>query len=236
MSELVWIEGETRTNISIRGKNSADYIKVNDPGPRVDRDAVRALLERIHGLTRPGDLWVMSGSLPPGAPPEFYARAIETARAGGAEVFLDTSGAALRMGCEAKPALIKPNLDEIIDLTGQPIESPQGAAGAAAALRKTGLGQVVISLGAMGVVAAEASSVWHCPPLPVRSLNPVGAGDALLAGMAAARVRGWEFSRGLRLGAACGASAVEHTGTGIGSREEIERLFRQAQAYRMDGE
>lgn len=230
--DLVWVQGETRTNVSILGEDPDEYLKVNDPGPQIGAEAVHALIDRIRRLSRPNDLWVMSGSLPPGAPSDFYAQAVETARAGGSEVFLDTSGEPLRLGCAACPAMIKPNLEEAAELTGRPLVTRNEAVGAAEDLRTTGLGVVVISMGGDGVVAADRTGTWFCPPLAVKPLNPVGAGDALVAGLAAAHVRGWDLQRALRLGTACGSSAVSNPGTGIGAREEIEHLYERAAAIK----
>lgn len=83
-TDFVWVEGETRTNVSIVSQAHDHYIKVNEPGPTIAAARQAELLDKIRGLAREGDLWVLAGSLPPGVPPTIYADVIESLRACGA--------------------------------------------------------------------------------------------------------------------------------------------------------
>src|SRR5690606_26986714 len=105
------VSGETRTNFSVVDQAHAHYFKVNQPGPMVSFEEQRALLAEIRRLATPGDWWVLSGSLPPGAPVSLYADIIGLVQAVGGHAVLDSSGEALHLGCAAGPALIKPNLE-----------------------------------------------------------------------------------------------------------------------------
>jgi 1-phosphofructokinase family hexose kinase len=223
-ADLVWIEGETRTNVSIVGSGAADYLKVNDAGPLIGGPDLEKMIQKIGTLTKAGDLWVLSGSLPPGVPVDFYARLIRTVKPKGGQVLLDTSGAALRVGLSEAPDLVKPNCEEAAEINGLPADSIQDALASAAQIAKSGPRRVVISMGGKGAVAVEGEDRWYAHPLSVKPANPVGAGDAMAAGLAAGWVRGESLVDMLRLGAACGASAVAQPGTGIGTREEIEKL------------
>jgi 1-phosphofructokinase family hexose kinase len=223
-TDLVWVTGETRTNVSIVGPASGDYMKFNEPGPQVDRSDAQRLLAKIREITRPGDFWIMSGSLPPGLASDFYASAISLVKEGAGRVMLDTSGVALLAGCQAGPDLVKPNAEEAAEMTGMSAGSPQEMIAVARRILLLGPRRVVISMGSQGAVAVEGERSWYACPLQVRAMNPVGAGDALVAGLAAGWVRDWHLPEMLRLGMACGASAAAAQGTGIGSREEIETL------------
>jgi 1-phosphofructokinase family hexose kinase len=223
-TELIWLAGETRTNISLVGKTDGAYLKVNEPGPTAKLEDVDRLMHRINELSRPGDLWVLSGSLPRGISVDFFARVIRIVKQKGSRVILDTSGAALVEGCGADPDLVKPNAEEASELTAMDITSVAGAVNALARIARLGPERVVISLGELGAVAGANGIGYYTRPLPVQIANPVGAGDALVAGLAAGWVRGWPMKEMLRLGIACGASAAAQTGTGIGSRAEIEKL------------
>ena len=61
----------------------------------------------------------MSGSLPHGAPPTALADVVRTAHAHATPVVVDTSGAALADALAARPTLVKPNADELAELTGE---------------------------------------------------------------------------------------------------------------------
>ena len=104
---------------------------------------------------------------------------------------------------------------------------PREAMAAARSIAASGPARVVISLGSQGAVAVDGQNSWFAHPLQVKAANPVGAGDALVAGLAAGWAQGGSMPELLRLGSACGASAAAAAGTGIGSREEIE-AFMQA--------
>ncbi|MBX0330972.1 1-phosphofructokinase [Oscillochloris sp. ZM17-4] len=221
-TDLTPIAGETRTNVSIVSADQGRVIKVNEPGPPVSAEEIGALLGRVRALARPGDWWVLAGSLPPGAPPAIYAEIIAAAQAAGGRAVLDTSGAALRSGLAARPFLVKPNGEEAAALTGLPVGDRAQARVAAAAI--SGPEWVAISLGADGALISGAGGYWHASSPPVRLANPVGAGDALVAGLV------WRLSLGdppgeaLRWGVACGAAAAASPGTGQGSPAQVADL------------
>ncbi len=142
-TDFVWIPGETRTNISIVTENGGHYIKVNEKGPLVGPDKQRELLEKVHRLAEPGDWWVLAGSLPQGVPADFYAQIVRALNECGAKALLDTIAEPLRLGCQEKPFLVKPNTEEAHSLTGLPAENscgdrPGGGRGAPVWLRECG--------------------------------------------------------------------------------------------------
>jgi fructose-1-phosphate kinase PfkB-like protein len=101
-------------------------------------------------------------------------------------VLLDSSGEALRLGCAAGPYLVKPNVVEAEEMTGQEISSDADALAAVEFFLRQGIELVALSLGADGLLlASKELAVWARPPR-VQARNPVGAGDALLAGIASA--------------------------------------------------
>ena len=127
-SDFVWVESETRTNISIVTQVHDRYIKVNEKGPLVDEAKQAELLDKIDSIARAGDWWVLAGSLPPGVDESFYARIIKVLADRQAIAILDTTGEALRLGCYEKPFLIKPNGEETQALTGLPVDTPEQVA------------------------------------------------------------------------------------------------------------
>ena len=67
-SELYEADGETRTNLKIIDPASHTNTDINEPGPQVSATALEELLRRLLARIAPGDLVVLSGSLPAGAP------------------------------------------------------------------------------------------------------------------------------------------------------------------------
>lgn len=229
-TDFVAVNGETRVNISIVTPKNAHYVKVNEAGPKIGPDEQAAMIAKVRQLARPDDWWVVSGSLPPGAPSDFYATLVRLIRAAGAKVALDTSGKALQLACVAQPHFIKPNRDELAELTGLPVaEMSQVAAALHKARAMTG-GEVLVSLGkdgAMFCAAGDLSSVWLAHSPKIQERNPIGAGDSMLAGVIWGLSEGQPLRTALAWGLACGAAAASLPGTGVGSRADVASLVDQ---------
>ncbi|HOT93468.1 MAG TPA: 1-phosphofructokinase [Anaerolineae bacterium] len=226
-TDFVTIAGETRTNIVIAEADSARYVKVNEAGPTIQPEEIAQFLNKVRQRATPGDTWALCGSLPPGVPDDFYAQLIEILQPRGVRVLLDTSGAALRLGVEARPFLVKPNTEEAAAFVGQPVETRADAFRAAHAFLEHGIAQVALSLGAEGLLlATRDAAVFAVPPeVPVR--NVTGAGDALLAGLAYALERNMPLVEQARWGVASGTASAMHEGIGVVTRESVEQVYTQ---------
>jgi 1-phosphofructokinase len=183
------ITAHTRSNVSLAERDGT-ITKINEPGAPLspaELDAVVAAVART--AARPG--WVAAcGSLPPGVPTGFYADLCRRCAEQGIQVAVDTSGPALLAAIEARPALIKPNRDELAAAVGSPITTIQDAVDAAQVLRSRGAQSVLASLGADGVVLVCDDGVTVGEADVTRPRSTVGAGDALLAGFLAAGAHG----------------------------------------------
>ena len=226
-TDFVSIPSETRTNISIVTEKHDHYIKVNEKGPLVDEPKQRELLDKIASIAAAGDWWVLAGSLPPGVPDSFYAQIIEILNEHQAISILDTTGESLRLGCDAKPFLVKPNAEETQKLTGLPVDTVSQIAIAAVELRKMGAQNVVISLGKKGALLQTAEGSWLVHSPKIKEKNPIGAGDSMVGGLVWALSQGYPLKESLGWGAASGAATASMSGTEVGSRALIEELFQQ---------
>lgn len=223
-TDLVAIQGETRTNTVIQEADSGRYVKVNEAGPPVAAADLAALQSAITARLAPGAHWVFCGSLPPGAPVDTYATLVRTVQAAGAHAYLDSSGAALAAGCGAGPFLVKPNVEEAAELTGIAITGVRSATEAAAWFLARGAATVALSLGAEGLLLARRESAVHArpPAVPVQTL--VGVGDALLAGLVDGFNRGLAMDAIAAWGVACGTAAAMTPGVGVGSLAAVQEL------------
>jgi len=228
-TDFVWVSEETRTNVSIVTQSHDHYIKVNEKGPLVDEVKQRELLSKIESIARAGDWWVLAGSLPPGVPDSFYAQITEILNHSQAITILDTTGESLRLGCEAKPFLVKPNAEEACRLTGLPVENTSQVALAANEIRKMGAQNVVISLGKKGALLQTADGDWLVHSPRIKEKNPIGAGDSMVGGLVWALAQGHPLKESLGWGAASGAATASMSGTEVGSRALIEELFHKVE-------
>ena len=230
-TDLVSIAGETRTNIVITEAERERYIKVNEAGPTLKHDELDALLVLIRQRIKPGDLCALCGSLPPGAPENFYADLITMIQNSGARALLDTSGTPLQLGLASRPFLIKPNVIEASMIFGHPVTSVKEAMNAAHFLHNAGATMVALSMGDQGMILAYINNTrltfLHAIPPQVKALHPTGAGDALLAGIIYALDRGMSVDEIARWGVASGTAAAMQPGVSVGQYQEIKALASQ---------
>lgn len=224
-TEFVWVEGETRTNVSIVSAENGRYVKVNEPGPAISKADLDKLARQVADRVQAGDWWVLAGSLPPGVSPAYYSELIAIIRSAGAKVFLDTSDEALRQSCAAGPQLVKPNAEEAHALTGLPVSTPEEIAAVGAAIQDMGPESVVISMGDKGALLVDGGNAWLASTPKIVERNPIGAGDSMVAGMVWGLSRGDAMPDALCKGIACGAATAGQSGTSVGTLEQVNELL-----------
>ncbi len=193
---------ESRNNISIlHGGTDMEILEKGNP---VGPETADAFADLYKGLLEDADIVTISGSLPPGLPPDYYGRLVKIAAEKGKKVLLDTSGVSLKeaLACEAKPFLIKPNEDELEALTGSKVD-PEDAAGLRKLLRHPlleNIPMVMVSLGAAGALVRCDDQIFRALVPRVPAVNPIGSGDSVIAGLAAGLCRGEDTETILRRG------------------------------------
>ncbi|MFG3286747.1 1-phosphofructokinase family hexose kinase [Streptomyces sp. NPDC048111] len=218
--ELVPVQGDTRRTIAVVDAASGDTTQLNEPGPLVSPAEWEAFLAVYGRLLADADAVALCGSLPPGLPVGAYAQLVRLARTAQVPVLLDTSGEPLRRGIAARPDLVKPNLDELAQLTGsrEPLRAARDA-------RRRGARTVVASLGADGLLAASSEGLWQAaPPAAVRG-NPTGAGDSAVAGLLSGLVEGLDWPQRLTRAVALSAATVLAPAAGEFDREAYEKML-----------
>jgi 1-phosphofructokinase len=208
-----------RSNVTVVEPDGT-VTKLNAPGPRLSAEEVEALLERAVVAAR-GARWVVaSGSLAPGTPEDLYARLTDAVRRVGARVAIDTSGPGLERVLAAHPDLLKPNEEELHEVTGVTLETLGDVVMAANELRSKGVATVLVSLGPTGAVLVGDGDPLHAESDVLVPRSTVGAGDALLAGFLAA---GGEGEEALAEGVAWGSAACVLPGTAVPGPADLRR-------------
>lgn len=219
------ISGDTRENFTVQALDSGEEFRFVLPGPRLSEDEWQTCLAAIDATPEPPALVVASGSLPPGAPVDFYARVARRARERGIRVVLDSSGPALAEGLGAGVYLVKPNLRELADLLGEPLDQPSRWRGAAQQLVDAGQAEVVaLSLGEHGALLVTREDAWQAPALPITLASSVGAGDSFVGAMTWALQAGLALPDAFAWGVAAGSAALITPGTGLCRLDDIQRL------------
>jgi 1-phosphofructokinase len=219
------IGADLRSNITLTEPDGTTT-KVNEPGPALSPERQEQLTAAVVDKAGGADWLVLAGSLPPGVPADFYAVLVARVRAElgdrAPRIAVDTSGEPLRAlfaaGPEAVPDLIKPNAEELAELTGRHGEAaleadPALAAATAKLLLDDGAGAVLATLGSKGAVLATPAGAWFATHAPITARSTVGAGDSSLAGYLLAHSRGGSAPDCLRQAVAQGAAAASLPGT-----------------------
>ena len=212
-------QGVTRINVKL--KDDAET-EINGLGPTVGEEAVAALLEKISRLSR-GDVLVLAGSVPPGAPQDIYEKILTLASERGAKCVVDTTGERLMSSLKYRPFLIKPNVHELADAVGQTLSRISEIADAAKSLHEAGAENVLVSCGGDGAVLVCREGVLSRPACTGDAVNTVGAGDSSVAGFIAAHLEGRSTEDALKL-AVCAGSATAFN-EWLASKQDIIRLY-----------
>ena len=218
-------EAETRCCINVRNESTGEHTEFLEPGEKMDAKALDDFYQSYLKCVEKSDVITISGSVPAGTPADYYSRLISAAKDAGKRVILDTSGAVLRESIAAKPTMIKPNADEIRQLTGAPVTSRAQLLEAAQKLHDGGIELVVISLGGDGALVVSEEGVFQgvCPKIEV--VNTVGCGDSMVAGFAVGMVRKYPLEETIRFALSVASANALHEKTGCFRQDDLHRLL-----------
>ena len=223
----VQVAEDTRTNLKIIDPVRHENTDINEPGPTVTAENLAELTEKLDAAIVPGDILILSGSIPKGCESGIYRDLITRYQGKGAKVYLDADGENFRLGITAAPALIKPNIDELNRHLGAELKEVSEIAAAAKEFLKLGIAEVVISLGADGALLVKEGLCLKAEGLKVPVQSTVGAGDSMVAALACGAEKGLSDAQRLKLAIAISAASVMCSGTQAPERETIETLYRQ---------
>jgi 1-phosphofructokinase len=225
------VPAPVRTNYTL-AEPDGTTTKLNEPGAPLDESTRAALIEALHRHAEAARWVVLSGSLPPGTPLDWYADLVRSLRGTGARIAVDTSEAPLlallAAGPDAAPDLLKPNSEELAQLTGVPeadLLADRGALlTAVAELHARGVAEVLLTLGADGALLSCASGVWSAVPPRIAVRSTVGAGDCSLAGFVLADLAGAPPAERLRSAVAYGAASASLPGSAVPTPDQVAAL------------
>jgi len=232
---FVRIPGKTRVNVKIIDELQKTITDINYPGPAPTEQDITDLKKKIHNLVFDHDWFVLSGSLPNGVPTEFYSAVLKYLKAAGKYVVLDTSGDALRDALGEAPYAIKPNIAELEELLGRSLTSEQEVVEAAKSLVNQGIEYVIVSMGKQGALFVSGTESVIAVPPPIDVKSTVGAGDAMVAGFIAAKIRGFSLENCARLSTATAMGALTQLGPKLAETQVLESYMQQISVRKIVG-
>jgi tagatose 6-phosphate kinase len=217
--------GETRLNTTFLDSPSGRVVRTFEPGPRWFKREEAEFYDFFRNILCRASLLVLSGSLPPGLSPRFYADLICEARAHALPVFLDTSGPALQAGLKARPFAVKPNQQEAEDFLGYRLTSRRAVRKALHSFLDCGMKMVLLTLGGRGLAVADGKSRYFVSVPRYEQGHAVGCGDAALAGLIAGLEGRHDLAGCARYAAACGAANLLSDVPGGIARRAVKRIM-----------
>jgi 1-phosphofructokinase len=225
---FIRVDGATRINVKLV-ENSGQVSDINFPGVPVDQDAIDAFEKTLMELAEDHDYFVIAGSLPQGVSPELCASWVQRLHDLGKKVLFDSSRDALKAGIDAQPWLIKPNDEELSQLFNAELTNRDQCQLAGQALSEKGIENIVVSLGADGVMWLNNGEWMHAQPPRMQVVSTVGAGDTLVAGLCWGHMQLMPKAELIQFATALSALAVSQVGVGLTSQEELDSVRQNIQ-------
>jgi 6-phosphofructokinase 2 len=226
-ARIVHVGGDTRLSLHVKETSTGDEYRFGLPGAALARDELDALLRHLSEECAGGDYVVGSGSLTPGAPKYFFARAAAVAKERGARFVLDTTNG-VEEALEEGLFLLRLNKSDAERYAGRPLSWPAEAAEFANSLISSGKTEMVaMGNGAEGGLIASAEGVNIAPSFRVSLASAVGAGDSFVAAFLVAHSRGSTQKDALLRGMAAAAATIMTPGTALFDPQDVERILRE---------
>ena len=218
---------ETRVNLLVTERATGNQYRFGMPGDELTANEIQQCLDEVRRLPAGIEYLVASGSIPPNAPDDLYARISRIAQEKKIKFILDTSGKAFEKAAETGLFLIKPNLREMSQIAGKEQISGLEQEEIAGNIIREGKAEVVVlSLGPRGAMMVTRDRTEYVVPPTVKPTSTVGAGDSMVAGIVLSLTRGEDMSTALKWGVSAGTAATMTSGSELCRREDVERIFK----------
>ena len=219
---------ETREDFTVLEETTGQQYRFVLPGAPLSEGELRECLHVFEFMKPYPKFVVVSGSLLPGAPEDFFSKVIRAAKKLSARVILDTSGVPLKVALNEGVYLIKPNLREFHELTGMNSADETKLVNAGRSLIDRGLVEfIALTLGAQGALLIARDRVLRAKGLPIKPASVVGAGDSFLGAMVWSLARNSALEAALRYAIAAGSAALLKPGTELCQLEDVNHLAPQ---------
>lgn len=240
-SDLVWLDGETRFAYVIAETDYNRHSHITTPGYTVTAADCEIFLDRVRSHTQKASWGVIGGSLPGGAPDDFYCRIIELLHSQRVKALVDSSGPPALQALSALPDILKMNQDEFSatfpdfskDLHGAGLDA--WAVACREVMARYTLPAFVLTCGKKGILALTPEGAYHAAAPLMKEVNAAGSGDAVSGVLAYRLSLGDSWEEALRWAAAAGAAVVLTEGTAECNREDVLRIYPQTRIERVKG-
>ena len=206
---IVFIRSKAPVRFNLHLREGGAASKYNHPGISPSVSDWESLKRSLSKRCRPGDIVVLTGRLPKGAPDVLVRDWVMNFQKKGIVVAVDTSGPPLRWALSARPFFVKVNLSEMQAALGLRLKDLDAFQRLVPTLLRRGIARGAVTDGVRGSIAWEGTStVRSTPPQKAVFSSVVGAGDGFLAGWLAGIRDRMPLVLQARYAAACGGEVA----------------------------
>jgi tagatose 6-phosphate kinase len=234
-NDFLKIDKESRNCIAILHEGM--QTEILESGPTLTKEEGVDFLGKFEELLSNVSFVTISGSLPKGLATDFYQEMLTISQKKGVPVLLDSSGESLRKVLlhKEKPWAIKPNMEELSQLLGMEVN------GKISSLKHAldhelfkGIEWIVVSMGGHGAFVRNGADDYRITIPKIDVMNPVGSGDATVAGLAVALNRNQPVQEVLKTAMTTGMLNTMETGTGSINMTKFDQYFDLVIVERID--
>lgn len=230
--QFVYGKGNARVNYKIIDKRSM-LTEINDRGETVQRDKQTELIDLVKKVSPDCEIAVMSGSLPKGVSPDFYAEVLSVIP-DNVKVIVDTEKANMLAAIGSREIFMaKPNLRELENFTGESVVDLKDMVKASYKYIDMGVKNVLVSLGADGAILTDGKESYFCKSASVAVNSTVGAGDSMVAAACVGLLQDVPMHELLRMSVAAGTASVTTSGTNLFYRDKYKEIYAKIYSQKM---
>jgi 1-phosphofructokinase len=223
-------DGNTRINVKL--VECRRETEINGKGPYIGEKYSNAFLRTLDNIQE-GDSLIISGNVPDSLPKNYFSDIFNRIRDKKCKISIDTSGKCLLDILKYQPFLIKPNINELRELSETKIRKPSEVIKGAYYLKESGAKNVLVSMGEDGALLVDDNNEVFYAGAPKGNLvSSSGAGDSMLAGFIAGLNRTGKYEIALKTAVAAGSATA--FSDGIGSDIFVKELMTKIMVVKTD--
>ncbi|MFO7974333.1 MAG: hexose kinase [Candidatus Hydrogenedentota bacterium] len=219
-----WVESQTRTITTVLEEPIHRQTAFFEPGSRVTEAEYGNIVHLFREAVTDARVVTFNGTVCDKNIKNLYRDLIPIAKEAGAITILDSHGPEFALGLESVPLMVKPNVAETQEIFGYPLDTDDAKWQAIAQFHAKGTEVVALSLGERGAFVSHGPERLHVVPPKITEVNPVGSGDALVAGFAIGLLENMPLHDMATFGCAAGTANAMSWDIGHFTKEDVEAL------------
>lgn len=225
----VWVESPTRTITTVLEEPIHRQTAFFEPGSRVTDEEAGKVREAFAEAVQETRVVTFNGTVPDPNIEGLYRDLIPIAKDLGVITILDSHGPEFALGVETVPYMVKPNVAETEELVGYPLDTDDAKWRAIRFFHDIGIELVVMSLGKDGALVSRGAERFQVVPPSIVEVNPVGSGDALVAGFAIGLLEDMPLEEMAVLACAAGTANAMSWAIGHFTAEDVAAIARHVE-------